>query len=82
MALRCCGCPDGPALEAAWRDLAAAYPSAGEYRAAPGAGRSRGYACDEPGRIITLPFPAGALRRVDVHGTIAALAACVTGAAR
>jgi hypothetical protein len=36
----------------------------------------------EPGGIIALPFPAAALRRVVVHGTIAALAACVAGAAR
>jgi len=50
--------------------------------APPPAGRSRGYADDEPGAIIAVPFPAGALRRVVVHGTIAALAACVTGAAR
>lgn len=73
------GCLDGPALEAARRDLAAVYPSAGEYHTATGAGRSRVYAGGEPGAIIALPFPAAALRRVAGHGTIAARDA---GAAR
>jgi len=50
-------CLDGPALEAARRDLATVYPSAGEYHTAPGAGRSRVYAGGEPGAIIALPFP-------------------------
>ena len=40
------------------------------------------YAGGEPGAIIALPFPPAALRRIVVHGTIAALAACVAGAAR
>jgi len=44
--------------------------------------RSRVYAGGEPGAIIALPFPAAALHRVAVHGTIAALAARVAGAAR
>jgi hypothetical protein len=51
------GCRDGPALEAARRDLAAVYPSAGECHTAPGAGRTRVYAGGEPGAIIALPFP-------------------------
>ena len=40
------------------------------------------YAGGEPGAIIAFAFPAAVLRRVVVHGTIAALAACVAGAAR
>ena len=51
------GCLDGPALEAARRDLAAVYPSAGEHHTAPRARRNRVYADDEPGAIIALPFP-------------------------
>jgi hypothetical protein len=40
------------------------------------------YTAGEPGAIIALPFSAAALGRVVLHGTIAALAARVAGAAR
>jgi hypothetical protein len=49
------GCLDGPAPEAARRDLAAVYPGAGEYDTARGARRNRVYAGGQPGAIIALP---------------------------
>lgn len=44
---------DGPELTAARHDLAAVYPTAEEYHAAPGEGRNRVYTGDEFGGIIT-----------------------------
>ncbi len=51
------GCRDGPALEAARRDLAAVYPSAGSAAPPPARGATRIYAGGEPGAIVALPFP-------------------------
>jgi hypothetical protein len=68
---------DGPELDAARRDLAAVYPSAEEYHAAPDQGRNRAYTGDEFGGIITFPFPTVALCQVAVHEKIVALAEAV-----
>jgi hypothetical protein len=70
---------DGPEMEAAQRDLAAVYPSAEEYHAAPGEGRNRTYTGDEFGGIIAFPFPAVALCRVVVHDKLVALAEAFFG---
>lgn len=70
---------DGPEMEAARRDLAAVYPSAEEYHAAPGEARNRIYTGDEFGGIIAFPFPAVALCRVVVHDKLVALAEAFFG---
>ncbi|HEY1619092.1 MAG TPA: hypothetical protein VGG25_15835 [Streptosporangiaceae bacterium] len=67
----------GPELEAARHALPAVYPSAGEYHAAPGRGRSERYAGDEFGGIITFPFPAVPLSRLVVHDKLVALAEAI-----
>src|SRR5262249_48086479 len=64
----------GPELEAAQRDLAAVFPSAEEYHAAPDKGRNQIYTDDEFGGIIAFPFPTVALCRVVVHDKLVALA--------
>lgn len=68
---------DGPELEAAQRDLAAVYPTAEDYHAAPGDGRNRVYTGDEFGGIITFPFPTVALCRLVVHDKLIALAEAI-----
>jgi hypothetical protein len=71
------GYVDDPGLEAAQRDLAAVYPSAEDYQAAPGEGRNRVYTGDEFGGIITFPFPMVALCRLVVHDKLIALAEAI-----
>jgi hypothetical protein len=68
---------DGPELEAARRDLAAVYPSAEEYQAAPDRGRNRAYTGDEFGGIIAFPFPTVALCQIAVHDKIVSFAEAV-----
>jgi hypothetical protein len=70
---------DGPELDAARHDLAAVYPTAGEYHAAPGKGRNRVYTGDEFGGIITFPFPTVPLCRLVVHDKLIALAEAIFG---
>jgi hypothetical protein len=66
---------DGHGLEAAQRDLAAVYPGAEEYHAAPGQGRNRVYTGDEFGGIIAFPFATITLCRLVVHERLVVLAA-------
>lgn len=67
----------GPELEAAQRDLAAVYPSAEEYHAAPDQGRNRVYTGDKFGGVIAFPFPTVTLCRVVVHDKLVALAEAI-----
>jgi len=67
----------GSALKAAQHDLAAVYPSAEEYHAAPGEGNNQAYTGDEFGGIITFPFPSVALCRLVVHDKLIALAEAI-----
>jgi hypothetical protein len=67
----------GPELAAAQRDLAAVYPSAADYHAAPDQGANRVYTGDEFGGIITFPFPAVSLCRIVVHDKLVALAEAI-----
>ena len=67
----------GPELAAAQRDLAAVYPSAAEYHAAPDQGANQAYTGDEFGGIITFPFPAVSLCRIVVHDKLVALAEAI-----
>jgi hypothetical protein len=67
----------GSGLQAAQRDLAAVYPSAEEYHAAPGEGRNRDYTGDEFGGIIAFPFPTVALCRIVLHDKLIALAEAI-----
>jgi hypothetical protein len=70
---------DGHELETAKRDLAALYPSADEYYAAPSQGCNRVYTGDEFGGIVPFPFPTVALCRVVVHDKLVALAEAIFG---
>ncbi|MBV9794456.1 MAG: phytanoyl-CoA dioxygenase family protein [Actinobacteria bacterium] len=70
---------DGPELAAAQRDLAAVYPSAADYHAAPGDRAHQPFSGDEFGGIIAFPFPTVALSRLVVHDRLIALAAAVFG---
>jgi hypothetical protein len=67
----------GPELAAAQRDLAAVYPTAEEYHAAPAEGRNSAYTGDEFGGVLPFPFPAVALSRLVVHDKLVALAEAV-----
>jgi ectoine hydroxylase-related dioxygenase (phytanoyl-CoA dioxygenase family) len=68
---------EGPELAAAQRDLAAVYPTAEEYHAAPAEGRNQAYTGDEFGGIIPFPFPTVALSRLVVHDKLIALAEAI-----
>jgi hypothetical protein len=67
----------GPELEAAQVDLAAVYPSAADYHAAPNEGANPVYAGDEFSGIIAFPFPTVALCQLVVHDKLIALAEAI-----